>query len=93
MTIKSHNTKKHSVYHFEPIQLYSNDFSQSFEDESVCFDIINIKDDINGKIKEVTIGSAEIELLPIIDLQPNSLLQLKILDKEEVLVGKLNFGH
>jgi hypothetical protein len=59
----------------------------------VCFDIINIKDDINGKIKEVTIGSAEIELLPIIDLQPNSLLQLKILDKEEVLVGKLNFGH
>lgn len=93
MTLKSHNTKKHSVYYFEPFQLYSSDFDGPLEDQIVYFDLIMVKDDVCGKVMEIVAGSSQIELKPLIELEYSSLLQLKILDKLDRLVGKLSFGH
>ena len=93
MALKSHNTKKHSVYYFEPIQLYSTQFSGPIRDQKVYFEVLNVKEFPNGKLREIVIGSSSIELKPIIDLDRSSLVQLKVLGKEGELVGKLSFGH
>lgn len=39
MTLKSHNTKKHSVYYFEPIQLFSTDFKGPLGEQEVTFEV------------------------------------------------------
>lgn len=93
MTPKSHNSKRHSVYYFEPFQFHSSQFHGPFEAQNVHFEVINVKSDSRGKLKETVMGSAKISLQPIISLDRNSLIQLKILDDEEALVGKLSFGH
>jgi hypothetical protein len=93
LSLKSHNTKKHSVYYFEPFELYSNQFAGPLEEQNVHFEIINVKEFLDGRLKEIVMGSSSVDLKPIVDLDHASLLQLKIIGKDEQLVGKLSFGH
>ena len=84
---------KYSVFYFEPIQLYSTNFDDDFKYQNVIFEIITVDDNGKGKIKEITLGSSKISLFPIISLDQNSLLQLRINDKLGQIVGKLSFGN
>ena len=94
MSLKNHDSKRRSVYYFEPFQLYSNQFNGPLEDQEVYFEVISVTDMIGGHCKETIIGCSSTLLKPIIQLDRSSLLQMKILDDEdERTIGKLNFGH
>ena len=84
---------KHSVFYFEPIQLYSSYFEGEFKGNNVIFEVKTVCDDERGKIKEVTLGSSKISLDPIMSLDQSSLLQLRINDRYGQIVGKLSFGN
>ncbi|CAI2359408.1 unnamed protein product [Moneuplotes crassus] len=89
---KSHDSKKKCVFYFEPIQLFSAQFDGPFEDQDVCFEFISVKDVNNHEVCETVLGSASLNLAPILQLDEGSLLQLKIFNDREESIGKIHFG-
>lgn len=83
---------KHSVYYFEQIDLHSTSFKGDFQEHTVYFDVLHVRDNSIGQTKISFVGSAWLQLKPLTTLEESSLLQLKVLDKLNGVAGKLSFG-
>ena len=84
---------KKSQYLFGSIEIYSGAFEGPFEHQTVCFEVLSKNQTDDGKISLNLMGTASLLLKPLMGLEDKSMLQLKIMDRKDQLIGKLSFSQ